>query len=178
MIPRNAYRCAAAALAAALALSALPASAATILFTVGDVTSGSFGNAKIKKGDFTDTLNFVLTEAGDFSASITSTATRLKKTGDIDFKSVVLTGFGGPFSFSILNNDGPTGLVDSASLSTFLEAGAYTLTVSGASYGNAQYGGNTTVTSPAPEPASWGLMILGFLGAGSMVRMRRGAQPA
>ena len=69
-------------------------------------------------------------------------------------------------AFTILNNDGPTGLVDSASLSTFLAAGAYTLTVTGNSFGNGQFGGNTTVTatSAAPEPASWGLMILGFLG--------------
>ncbi|MEW5686454.1 MAG: FxDxF family PEP-CTERM protein [Pseudomonadota bacterium] len=180
MFPRKAYRFAAAALAAAATFSALPAAAATLIFTVGDVTSGSFGNAKIKKGGFTDVLQFVLDEAGDFSASITSTATKLGKNGDLDFTSVVLTGAGGPFNFTILNNDGPTGLVDSASLSTFLAAGAYTLTVTGNSFGNGQFGGNTTVTatSAAPEPASWGLMILGFLGAGSVVRMRRGVHAA
>jgi hypothetical protein len=177
MIPRKAYGLAGASVAVALALTAFPANAATLIFTVGDVTSGSFGNAKIKKGDFTDILNFTLGEAGDFSASITSTATRLGKTGDIDFSSVVLTGVDGPFGFDIINN-GVNGLIDSASFNNFLKAGSYTLTVKGYSYGNGQYGGNTTVTSPAPEPASWGLMILGFLGAGSVVRMRRGLSAA
>ena len=159
--------------AVGLSLVATQASAATLVFAVGDVTSGFFGNAGVKKGAFTDTLAFDLLEAGDFSASITSTATRLKKVGDIDFTSVVLTGVGGPFSFALTQNGGPTGLVDSASLNTFLAAGSYVLTLKGVSYGNAQYGGNTTVISAVPEPAAWAMMIGGFAGLGGLMRSRR-----
>lgn len=159
--------------AACLSLMASHASAATLVFAVGDVTSGFFGNAGVKKGAFSDTLAFNLLEGGDFSASITSTATRLTKVGDIDFTSVVLSGVGGPFSFSLSKNGGATGLVDSASLNTFLEAGAYVLTITGFSYGNAQYGGNTTVTSVVPEPAAWAMMIGGFAGVGGLMRARR-----
>ena len=38
------------------------ASATSLVYSVGDVTSGSFGDAHIKKGSFTDTLAFTLAD--------------------------------------------------------------------------------------------------------------------
>ena len=149
------------------------ANATTLVYSVGDVTSGSFGDAHIKKGSFTDTLAFTLATAGDFSASLTSAATRLGKSGDLDFTSVVLTGAGGPYSFTIKNNDGADGLTDSAVFAGPLAAGNYLLTIKGWSFGNAQFGGNTTVTTDVPEAATWLSMLLGFGIIGAATRKRR-----
>jgi len=158
----------------AVAMAAPTAVNATVLsFSVGDVTSGSFGDAHIKKGAFTDTVSFTLFDAGTLSASLTSAATKLKKAGDLDFTSVVLTGGSGPFSFDIVNNDGPTGLTDSAVFNGLLSAGDYLLTITGTSYGNAQFGGNTTVESAVPEAASWLMMLAGFGVVGAGLRRRR-----
>lgn len=161
------------AVAAAMAAGGSAASATTLLYTVGDVTSGSFGDAHIKKGDFTDTLAFTLADAGDFSASLTSAATRLGKSGDLDFTSVVLTGAGGPYTFTIKNNDSADGLTDSAVFTGFLDAGSYLLTINGHSFGNAQFGGNTTVTGSVPEAATWLSMLVGFGLVGAAARKRR-----
>jgi len=156
------------------AASAGSAGATTLIYSVGDVTSGSFGDAHIKKIDFTDTLAFTLTEAGDFSASLTSAATRLGKSGDLDFTSVVLTGLGGPYNFTIANNDGADGRTDSATFNGTLAAGSYLLTIKGHSFGNAQFGGNTTVTvSDVPETATWLSMALGLGMIGAAARKRR-----
>lgn len=157
---------------ASCAVGGTAANATALIYTVGDVTSGSFGDAHIKKGDFTDTLAFTLSDAGDYSASLTSAATRLGKTGDLDFTTVVLTGAGGPYNFTVKNNDSTDGLTDSAVFSGFLGAGSYLLTITGHSFGNAQFGGNSTVTS-VPEAATWMSMILGFAFVGAASRKRR-----
>jgi len=164
------------ALAAVAAVAgASTANATALVYTVGDVTSGSFGDAHIKKGNFTDTLAFTLADAGDFSASLTSAAARLRKSGDLDFTSVVLTGVGGPYTFTIKNNDSTDGLTDSAVFSGFLDAGSYLLTIMGHSFGNAQFGGNTTVTSVAsvPDITTWLSMLLGFGLIGAVARKPR-----
>lgn len=148
------------------------ANAATILYTVGDATSGSFGNAKIAKGNFTDTVSFTLADAGLFSASLTSAATKIGKTGDLDFTSVVLSGVNGTYDFTTVKNGGDLGLTDSAGLTASLLAGNYTITIMGKSFGNAQYGGNSTVT-PVPESATWMMMLGGFGALGATMRRRR-----
>lgn len=164
-----------AAISAALTLAMFgsAAHAGSLLYTVGDVTSGSFGDAHIHKGDFTDTLAFTLAQSGEFSASLTSAATRLGKAGDLDFTSVVLTGLGGPYDFAIRNNDGGDGLTDSATFTGLLDAGSYLLTIKGHSFANAQFGGNTTVTAAVPEIATWLSMLLGFGLIGATARKRR-----
>lgn len=167
-----------AAYAAAVCLSGVSgiAHAAVVQFGSGDVTSGSFGDSHIASGNFTDTLAFDLVSAGKFSASITSAATTLGSAGDIDFSSVVLTGPNGPFDFTIRNNDNADGLTDSAVLTRLLDAGSYLLTISGHSYGNAQYGGNTSFnTAAVPEPASWAMMLVGFGLMGAAMRRPRTA---
>ena len=159
--------------ASVAAATAGAANATALVYTVGDVTSGSFGDAHIKKGSFTDTLAFTLAQGGDFSASLTSAATRLGKSGDLDFSSVVLTGLGGPYTFTIKNNDSADGLTDSAVFAGPLAAGSYLLTITGWSFGNAQFGGNTTITADVPEAATWLSMLLGFGIIGAAARRRR-----
>jgi hypothetical protein len=164
-----------AAFAASICLSGV-AHAAIVQFGSGDVTSGSFGDSHIAAGDFTDTLAFDLTAAGKFSASITSAATTLGQAGDIDFTRVVLTGPNGPFNFTIRNNDNADGLTDSAVLTKLLDPGSYLVTISGHSFGDAQYGGNTSFRAAAvPEPASWAMFIGGFGLLGAATRRRKAA---
>jgi len=159
-------------IAAAAALAVPSVANATVLsFTVGDVTSGSFGDAHIKKGNFTDTLSFTLAQAGTLSASLTSAANKLGKAGDLDFTSVVLTGGGNSYDFIIANNDGPTGLTDFATFDGLLAAGDYLLTIKGFSFGNAQFGGNSTVAA-VPEVGSWLMMLAGFGAMGFAMRRR------
>jgi hypothetical protein len=161
--------------ATAIALGAVgTANATSIFYSVGDPTSGSFGDAHIAKGNLTDTLAFTLTQSGDFSASLTSAATKLGKAGDLDFTSVVLTGLGGPYNFTIRNNDNADGLTDSAVFNGFLNAGNYVLTISAHSFGNAQFGGNTTLSAASvPEAATWMSMVAGFGMIGGAARRRR-----
>jgi hypothetical protein len=162
-------------LAAAAGLAGLSTGAqATVLqFGSGDITSGSFGNSHIAEGDFTDTLTFDITSVGKLGASLTSAASELKAPGDIDFTSVTLDGPSGSFDFTIRNNDNADGLTDSAVLTQLLDPGSYTFTIVGHSYGDAQYGGNTTIQAAAvPEPASWAMMIVGFGAVGGAMRRR------
>ena len=58
----------------------------------------------------------------------------------------------------------------------FTTTGNTTLTFDSADLTGSPYGpviGNVSVTSGTPEPATWGLMILGFAGLGAMARSRR-----
>ena len=161
---------------AALCLGAgsAPAHAAILQFGSGDIVSGSFGNSHIAEGDFTDTLSFDITAPGKLGASITSAASALQSPGDIDFTSVTLTGPNGPFAFTIRNNDNADGLTDSAVLTQLLDPGSYVLTIVGHSYGDAQYGGNTTIQAVAvPEPTSWAMFIGGFGLVGGAMRRRK-----
>jgi hypothetical protein len=54
-----------------------------------------------------------------------------------------------------------------------LSAGANSISVSGISRGNGSYGGSIAFTPSVPETATWGMMILGFVGMGAVMRYRR-----
>lgn len=165
---------------AAIAISALllgatgtAASAAVINFNTGsDYTSGSFGRGKIAAGDFTDTLTFTTDQHYDFSSSFTSTASKLKGIGDIDFSSITLSHAGTSYSYDITNNGGKKGVTDTAEVNDLdLYKGAWTLAISGHSYGNASYSGTTTAfASGVPEPASWAMLIFGVGAIGGTMR--------
>lgn len=57
--------------------------------------------------------------------------------------------------------------------SAILDGGDYYLNIAGIAGSTAGYGGDLAVVAPAvPEPATWLMMVLGFLGVGTMA-MRR-----
>ena len=166
-------------LAAALMLgSVTPAHAAVLNFASGDVNSGFFGHANIAKGNFTDTLAFTIAKAGDFASTLTSATIKIGSVSDLDFRSVTLSGPNGTSPFSLITNGGPDN-EDRASVETSLTPGNYVLTVMGYSRGRGQYAGNVAFDVGAvPEPATWGMMILGMGMVGGGLRRRRSKQVA
>lgn len=158
------------ALAAATAFVAAPASAATTinLAPIGGSLVGLFGNLN-PSGTGTDIYNFTVPSNGDVFGEILSIGLRITLT-NLDFTSVTLNGV----NFDINS----TGIIEDRTISLPVSAGLQTLSVS---YRNAQrfssYGGIITFAPSAvgavPEPATWGLMILGFGGVAGAMRYRR-----
>ncbi|KQT33536.1 hypothetical protein ASG29_05715 [Sphingomonas sp. Leaf412] len=150
---------------AALAVAA-PASAAT--YITFDGNSGTYGNDLITTPSFTDTFDFTLDTAGRFGATLSSVA--VSAATNVNFSRVFLTGpgLGAGIDFSPV----VSGIVEFRTLaSTFLSAGDYRLTVSGTSGNEGSYAGDLSFAA-VPEPATWGLMILGFGMVGGAMRRR------
>jgi len=126
--------------------------------------SGTFGDTGITSTTFTDTFTFTLPTG---LASSTVSSTFQGATTDVNFTSVTLNGQ----TFNV----GDAGknefrFIDDLSVTS----GEQTLIVSGTSAGNGSYSGTIAFAPRAvPEPATWGLMILGFGGIGAMTRSRR-----
>ncbi|MBN8846508.1 MULTISPECIES: FxDxF family PEP-CTERM protein [unclassified Sphingomonas] len=155
--------------AAVAAFVAAPASAVTTinLVPIAGTLSGVFGNLN-PHGSGTDLYQFTVPSNGDLFGTIGSVGLRLTLT-NLDFTKVTLNGV----DFDIDS----TGWVELRHISQSLLAGTQTLSVS---YKNAQafskYGGTLTFFPSAggvPEPATWGLMILGFGAVGGAMRYRQ-----
>jgi hypothetical protein len=166
----------------------VPAAASATDFTI-NWSSGVYNPSapvRTTPGAYTDTYAFMLAGLADFSGSLTTQ--RLSVNGsvvsDLDFTSVYLDKTaGGPFTR--VNFSVPTGGGDALEVvnlpSTPLNAGSYLLTVNynvdpasainGASYGGTLNVGSTA--SPAPEPASWAMMVGGFGLLGAAMRRRK-----
>lgn len=159
----------AAAAAATLMAAAPMANAATVLnFTFapdGNSAVASF-NSSGAGTIFSDTYTFTL-PSGFASTSLTTAA--VNGTTDTAFTSVLMNGN------TLTTNS--SGTIDAKSLlNVSVNPGANTLVVNGTSGGLYSYGGNISFMKLAagiPEPASWGLMIMGFGGIGAALRTRR-----
>lgn len=173
------------ALAAVAALATGSAHAApTIVYNTQ--TDGSFSayffNSPVNDAvlkTFTDTFtSFTITNplGGYLSATIGASGQNNKNHADL--YSAMLSGPGSvviPFTIT----QGST--VDQGQiLGTKLAPGTYTLSVGGKAYGipgSAFYSGTIDyVATAAPEPATWGLMILGFGAVGFAMRRQRSRQ--
>ncbi len=172
----------AAAVAAAF-IAAAPASATA--YALGNITApttrlidrtanGSSGLIRAD-GQNTDTFTFTLTNATAIAVS-SLTNSSVNGSGVFDFTSVQITGGSlvNPATYTIDPRDNFGS--ETAKLGpTTLLAGNYTLTVVGTVTGQpATYGGNITFAAAAvPEPATWGLMVLGFGAIGGALRTSR-----
>ena len=155
-------------LASLLAVVATPASAAVFnLGIFGGSFSTSYGNSSNVGGAINDTFNFT-TIPGGASGSVISVAQTGK---NIVLTSVMLDGIA--FTQTL------TGATELWQLAlTNIASGAHTISVLGNWDTNGgSYGGQLdfNVQSPVPEPATWGLMLVGFGVAGAALRGRRNA---
>jgi hypothetical protein len=151
------------------------ASTASFTMTPSDASSAyrgsitaNLGDTVTKKGNFTDTFNFTLPTDGVGGVAVTTVAATFKGATDLDFTSVLINGAAASISKTL------NGIVEIAFASgVSLSAGANSIVVNGVSRGNGSYGGSIAFTPSVPETATWGMMILGFVGMGAAMRHRR-----
>ena len=173
--------------AVALVLSA-PAMAATCtggggLGTLGPPGSSFFGESFSRAGSYLDCYSFSLSSAADSFGGVIELDAWLNKL-DIDVTGVSLfsgTSSVGQATGSLVGADYTPGYFSFGSLA----AGAYTLAVAStvgrdAGLWNAPVGylgllsaSRATVASPAPEPETYAMMLIGLVGIGAMVRRRK-----
>ena len=157
-----------AAMAAALGAASAANATKTLTLTAPAVDgsfSGTFQDTALPLGDFDEVFTFQMPTGLAGGTISTNFTTDLMN--NIDFSTVTLNGH--KFDLS------PTGQVEMGSLVGLpVTAGTQTLEVVGKSGGNGSFAGTLSFElSSAPEPASWGLMILGFGGIGAAARLRR-----
>jgi hypothetical protein len=133
--------------------------------------SDFFGATRVAMpGVFTDTFDFILTDA---MAADSSIITRILDSNDIDFTSVFLDGF----AFTQTGFDPGSETWDLSPVD--LAAGTHTITVNGSvvgTSGNGSYSGVLNVAPAAaavPEPSTWAATLLGFGLLGFSMRRRR-----
>ena len=154
--------------AAALTAVATPAMATQTIVITGP--SGTFGDDSVTlQGLFTETFNF-LTPVG-YNLTNASISTSAAGGNNINFTSVLLNGT----AFTLT----PTGVFEFGTLSNFgLIPGANnTITVNGTNTGDTSFAGSL-VFAAVPEPATWGMMLLGFGVMGVSLRRRRRSLPS
>ncbi len=117
---------------------------------------------------FKDTFNFLLPTSGVGGGSLTTIGATFEGPTDIDFTSVLVNGI----SATITKFAG--GMIELAFANgVSLSGGANSIVVNGLARGNGSYGGNISFAPAVPEMATWGMMILGFVGTGAAMRRRR-----
>jgi len=134
----------------------------------GGTFSGGFYNTGLAAGAFSDTFTFTLPTNGFGSGTVTTSANVLGSPNDLDFTSVTINGvtatltkLGGGLNESAFANNVPivAGVLNS-------------IVVTGVSRGNGAYGGQLAFIPGVPEPATWGLLMVGFGMVGVSIRRR------
>lgn len=128
--------------------------------------SATIGNTNLS-GMFEDTFNFDLLTNGIGSGGVTATFSSLKNM--IKLTYVAINGKSIDIDTSL-----KTGFTSAEAANVNLLAGANSIVIRGTAAKNASYGGNITFAPGAvPEPATWGMMLVGFGMMGASMRYRR-----
>lgn len=157
--------------AVAAAALAGPASALTLMNPVIVNGNAIFGASDITtNGAFVHTFTFNY-QASSATADISTVLLAGANPRDVDFTSVTLDGF------AFVQQQGDPREYWALPSPVTLTSGAHTLIVKGRVSGvtatqAASYSGNLNLGA-VPEPATWGMMILGFGVAGATMRRRR-----
>ena len=136
--------------------------------TVADTTTIGFTEANLSSPTFVEDIIFTNTLAGLYTITLTTSSPA------VDFTSALVTGAGGPYNLVEIDDNGISEFWRLANPIT-LDPGQYTLTVNGNNSGVGSLGGSITIRSAnaVPEPATWGMMLLGFGAAGYAMRRSR-----
>ena len=128
--------------------------------------SGTFGNTDIgAAGAFSNVFDFTL-PTGLTNFTISSTAS--SDATNVNFTSVSFNGM----DFAV--NSTGTFEIRSLEGSPVMLGGVQHLVVNGVTGSSGAYAGTISFAPGAvPEPATWGLMIVGFGGVGGLLRSRR-----
>ena len=167
--------------ASALAFVASPAQATqTMTLTL---PSGTFGNDGVgavgsPTAAFTNTFTFgaagsaFLVNLAGYTLANATLSTSALGGNNIDFTSAVLNGTA--FTLS------PTGVFEFGSAGPVSLLAINTLTINGINTGDSAYAGTLTFAAvpSVPEPATWGMMLLGFGVMGVSLRRRRRSLPS
>lgn len=132
----------------------------TAASTLGSTSLDVFSDTKMNAGKFTDTLVFTTGLKGDTAVGIVISAFKSNFSSfsaTLNGLALTVTSSGKSKLFDI---DVPT-----------LAAGTQTLVITGIANKGAGYAG--TISAPVPEPATWGLSIVGIGMIGGMMRLRR-----
>lgn len=137
--------------------------------TTGSTTTIGYADAGLTTPTFSESITFTDTLAGLYSITLgTSSAA-------VNFTSAVLTGASGSNSLTKFYDNGTLEQWGLSGLT--LNSGQYTLNIMGTNTDTGVLSGTVTIAA-VPEPATWGMMLLGFAGIGfAMRRHRRSALP-
>ena len=129
----------------------------------------NFGSNPATSPTFSDSFTFTNTLAGLYTILVTTTDSALTFTGGS------LTGTGGVNLALTPGTSSVTGTSILGRAATQLGAGTYTLSLTGNNpVVGGSYAGTAFITPAAvPEPATWGMMLLGFGGIGFAIRRKR-----
>ena len=131
--------------------------------------SGTFGNATVGAGVFSNTFNFVTPDGFNLAAAtISSTQAGDNLATNLDFSSVTLNGV----SFNTVL----TGVSEFRNLlnQNIVPGANNVLIVNGTSGADASFSGTLSFAaiSAVPEPATWAFMLIGFGAVGYSMRKR------
>jgi len=158
-----------------------PANAA--IFNLGanpTSATGDFSNGNLPTGAFSDQYRFQLTGSSTYITFASATNDYVDASNFIGnftgqlFQQVGAVGPGGGNDIAIgsavsaVGCPGNPGGCQILAGAETLASGNYYLQISGNAGVDAGYGGNLTTVGAVPEPATWAMMILGFLGIGAM----------
>ena len=134
----------------------------------GPVTAG-ISNSGIAAGAFVDRFLFTIDQTGVGSGSLSTSTTQLFSSTDLDITSVLINGMAATKTVS------GSGLSEFFTIESvpIISGVMNTIQITGTSRGNGSYGGQATFTPAVPEPATWGMMILGFGMIGGATRYSR-----
>ena len=123
---------------------------------------------------FSDTISWMNDLAGVYSVRVVTNAFQgANGPDDVDITAAFITGTGILSPINLLADPGNTDLRELYTLADLgLTAGTFTLTVQGTRGDGSVFGGHVTADA-VPEPATWGMMLLGFGALGWQLRRRR-----
>lgn len=137
--------------------------------STSSVNGDSMHSYNSATGNFTDTFNFFLPTGFAGASAITTLSGQA--VNDLNFSSITFN--------SVAGTTATGGGVSTAhvALQPVAAGGSQELVISGSGGPAATFGGTVSFvlrpTSAIPEPATWGLMIVGFGGIGGLLRRRR-----